>query len=310
MTHPHASKEGYIALDKRSGQWTVRISLGDRCKCYTSPFRQDCERWLENIKAHGDQTNDPEWVKQEIISRGGTNPKQVPDFPFAFLTDENDLWSFKQNRLRILKRNKGIYYVLSRNHDGISCTLEKLRYCVDNNVSPLALSRAKLSVDQGTSELMDCTEYVQKRLRENRKERISTHAEEYMETAEKWCHNVLQFYRGNEKAAIELRKVLDRLRPFITDYVRDVLRQREEYKVQFIVDEVMSETMLRTLERQAVIYSPYNYMQRLCRHFHDIIKDVGGKARLEEGSVRIIGGWRKEAIKQMYNIDTECLMNN
>ena len=107
-------------------------------------------------------------------------------------------------------------------------------------------------------------------------EHISTHAEEYMETAEKWCHHVLQFYRGNEKAAIELRKVLDRLRPFITDYVRNVLRLREEYKVQFIVDEVMSETMLRTLERQAVIYSPYNYMQRLCRHFHDIIKDVGG----------------------------------
>jgi hypothetical protein len=101
-----------------------------------------------------------------------------------------------------------------------------------------------------------------------------------------------------------LRKVLDRLRPFITDYVRNVLRQREEYKVQFIVDEVMSETMLRTLERQAVIYSPYNYMQRLCRHFHDIIKDVGGKARLEEGSVRIIGGWKKDAMKQMYNIGT------
>lgn len=88
MAHPHASKEGHIALDKRSGQWTVRISLGDKCKCYTSPFRQDCERWMENIKAYGDQTNDPEWVKREIISRGGTNPKQVPDFPFAFLTDE------------------------------------------------------------------------------------------------------------------------------------------------------------------------------------------------------------------------------
>ena len=164
MTHPHASKEGHIALDKRSGQWTVRISLGDRCKCYTSPFRQDCERWLENIKTHGDQTNDPEWVKQEIISRGGTNPKQVPDFPLAFLTDENDLWSCKQQRLRILKRNKGRYYVLTRNRDAISCTLEKLRYCVDNNVSPLALSRAKLAVqglnNSGIWAVFALTEYL------------------------------------------------------------------------------------------------------------------------------------------------------
>lgn len=38
-----------------------------------------------------------------------------------------------------------------------------LRYCVDNNVSLLTLSRARMSVDQGTVELMDCTVYVQKR---------------------------------------------------------------------------------------------------------------------------------------------------
>jgi hypothetical protein len=174
---------------------------------------------------------------------------------------------------------------------------------VDNNVSPLALSRAKLSVDQGTSELMDCTEYVQKRLRENRKERISTHAEEYMETAEKWCHHVLQFYRGNKNAAVELQKVLDRLRPFLTNYVRNVLLQRDDDKVRFIVEEAMSGTMLRTLERQAVIYSPYNYMQRLCRKLHGIIKDVGGKAYLEDGSIRIIGGLKKDTMKQMYNIE-------
>jgi hypothetical protein len=166
----------------------------------------------------------------------------------------------------------------------------------------LALSRAKLSVDQGTAELMDCTDYCQKRLRENRKERISTHAEEYMETAEKWCHNVLLFYRGNKKAAIELQKILDSLRPFLTDYVRDILWLREDNKVSFIVDEVMSETLLRTLERQTIIYSPYIYMQRLCRKFRDIIKDVGGKARLEEGSVRIIGGWKKDTVKRLYNM--------
>jgi hypothetical protein len=149
---------------------------------------------------------------------------------------------------------------------------------------------------------MDCTDYCQKRLRENRKERISTHAEEYMETAEKWCHNVLLFYRGNKKAAIELQKILDSLRPFLTDYVRDVLRLREDNKVSFIVDEVMSETLLRTLERHAIIYSPYNYMQRLCRKFRGIIKDVGGKARLEEGSVRIIGGLKKDTVKRLYNM--------
>jgi hypothetical protein len=57
------------------------------------------------------------------------------------------------------------------------------------------------------------------------------------------------------------------------------------------------------LERQAVIYSPYNYMQRLCRKLHGIIKDVGGKAYLEDGSIRIIGGLKKDTMKQMYNIE-------
>ena len=303
MGKPHATKNGHIVFDERDKQWTARIAVGDRCKCYRSPFRQDCEQWMSNIKEHGDQMNDPEWIRQEIVRRGGTNPKQVPDFPFAFLTDENDLWSCKQQRLRILKRNKDRYYVLNRNNDSISCTLEKLRYCVENNVSPLALSRAKLSVDQGTTELIDCTDYILKRMRENRMERVGTHAEEYLETAETWCHNVLAFYRGNENAAVELQNVLDRLRPFLTNYVRDVLRQRDDDKVRFIVEEAMSETLLRTLERQSVIYSPYNYMQRLCRKLHGIIKDVGGKARLEEGSVRIIGGLKKDTMKQMYNIE-------
>ena len=29
---------------------------------------------------------------------------------------------------------------------------------------------------------------------------------------------------------------------------------------------------------------------------------VGGKARLEEGSIRIIGGWKKDTLKRLYNI--------
>lgn len=301
MSKLHATENGNI-YRKSGGKWMADVLIAGKRKRYTSNSWLDCERWLAEVKANGDKTTDPEWVKQEIVRCGGTNPKQVPDFPFAFLTDENDLWSCKQNRLRILKLNKGLYYVLSRSHDSISCTLEKLRYCVEHGVSPLALSSARLSVAKGTTELIDCTDYCQQRLREQRKERISTHAEEYMETSEKWCHNVLQFYRGNEKAAIELQKILDSLRPFLTDYIRDVLRLREDNKVSFIVDEVMSETLLRTLERQSIIYSPYAYMQRLCRKFRDIIKDVGGKARLEEGSVRIIGGWKKDTVKRLYNV--------
>jgi hypothetical protein len=300
MKKPHASKNGHIVFNEKRGQWSVRISLDGRSRCFQSPYRQDCERWLDDIKENGYHMTDPKWIRREIMKRGGTNPRQVPDFPFAFLTDENDLWSCKQNRLRILKRNKGIYYILTRNHANVSCTLDKLRFCIENNVSPLVLSKCKLSVDNG--QLMDCTDYCQKQLRDRRNERISSHAEEYIETAERWCHYVLAFYRGDEEAVVELRKVLDRLRPLLTDYVHDVLRQHDENKVRYIVDEVMSETLLRTLERKAVIYSPYNYMQRLCRKFHDIIKDVGGKARLEEGNIRIIGGRNKDIMKQLYNI--------
>lgn len=302
MTHPHASKEGRIVFDEERYQWTAMIRYDGRTKCYTSPYRQDCDRWLDNIKTHGDRMNDQEWIKQEIMSRGGTNPKQVPDFQFAFLTDENDLWSYKQNRLRILKRNKGIYYVLSRNHDSVTCTMEKLRYCVDNNISPLTMSKCKLSIDKGTAELMDCTDYIRKRMSEMRAIRITKHAEEYMEIAESWCRNVLKYYRGDVSATIELRRILERLHPFLIAYIYEVIGLRDENKVRFIVDETTSETLLRTLERRAVIYSPYNYMQRLCRKYNDMIKDVGGKARLEDGSVRIIGGWKKDTMKEMYNI--------
>ena len=298
----HTSKNGSILFDKRYNYWTARIAIGNIAKGYSSPYRQDCERWLSNIKANGDNTNDTEWVRQEIISRGGTNPQQVPDFPLHFLTDEGDLWSCKQQRLRILKRSRGIYYRLSRNDGEVSCTEEKLRYCINNKVSPLTLSQCKLSVEQGTSELMDYTEYAQKRLAEGRIKNISEHAEEYIEITEKWCHNVLLFWRGNKEAGVELGRISDSLRPFLTGYVRNVLRQVDECKVQFIVDEVIGETLLRALDRKSIIFSPYTYMQRLARKFHDIIKDCGGRVQQLEGSVRVIGGFKKGDIKKIYNL--------
>lgn len=301
MKKPHASKKGII-YRRKDGKWNADILTDGKRKRFSSPYRHDCERWLENVKANGELTTDKEWIVQEIVRRGGTNPKQVPDFPFAFLTDENDLWSCKQGRLRILKLNKGLYYVLNCRHDSISCTLEKIRYCVDNNVSPLALSRARLSVEKGTAELIDCTEYIQRRLRASRQIRISSHADEYVELSERWCHNVLQFYRGNEKASVELQKVLSGLRPYVTDYVRDVIKLRDESKIKYIVDEAISETMLRTLERQSIITSPYNYTLYLCRRLCKAIKDVGGVARLEDGNVRIIGCKKTDAMKQLYNI--------
>ena len=298
----HTSKKGSILFDKRRNYWTARIAIGNTAKGYSSPFRQDCERWLSNIKANGDQMSNPEWVRQEIIRRGGTNPKQVPDFPFHFLTDEGDLWCCKQQRLRILKRGRGIYYVLNRNDGAISCTEEKLRYCIDNNISPLALSRAKLSIDQGTSELIDCTEYALKRLAECRGRFVSEHAEEFMERTEKWCHSVLLFWRGQKDAAIEIRNILESLRPFLVYYVRNSLKQTGEYKAQFIVDEVISETLQRTLEGKKPISSPYPYMQRMCRKLHSYIKSIGGKAQLEDGNVRIIGGWKNGTMEKIYNL--------
>lgn len=301
MRHQSASKDGHIAFDKSRGTWNARIWIDDHCKSYRSPYRQDCERWLQEVKACRLSYGDAEWITKEIISYGGTNPKQVPDFPCHFFTDENELWSFKQNRLRKLKPRNAIgSYFLTSDNDGISMTRERIRYCVDNNISPLSLSRAKLSISKGTMELEDVTEYIKKRIKEDREKDIREHAEEYMEVTEKWCSNVLAFYRGEKDAAVKLQNILEQVRPFLVAYVHDVMLIRNDDKVRFIVDEVMSETMYRTLNKESVIYAPYPYMKALARAYKWIIQSVRGTAMIEDGRVRIIGCRKKESLKQIY----------
>lgn len=241
--------------------------------------------------------------QQKIISKGDTNPVPIPGFPNAWLTDEGHVWSLGNGRLRKRKPQRGRYYALNEGDDCVTCTVDKLRYCIEHGMSPLTLSRCKLAVRKGQSglELVDMTQYVHDQMTRNRERNYDQHAEEYMEVAEQWCHNVLLFWRGHKEAAVEMRKTLDRLRPYLVDYAHHTMKISDEHKTQFIIDEVMSETMLRTLERKAVIHSPYGYMLRLIRAAARIIREVNGKTCLEHGSVRIVGGWRKDTMKEIYN---------
>jgi hypothetical protein len=241
-------------------------------------------------------------TKKDIMKQGGVNPMAVPGFPSYFLTEDGRLWSVKGSTPRVLKMNKAKYYVLSDGYDSVTCSQDKLRYCVENGVNPLTMSKCELALAKGENRLIDYTDKLQDALRCRRRSERDN-AEKWLETAEKWCHHVLAYYHGDAHALVVVGDMLNSFRPLLSDHVQSALHLTDENKIRFVVDEVVSETLQRVVNRDAVVYSPYMYMKCLCRRLNDNIKKVGGKARLENGDIRIIGGWKKETIRDVYRYD-------
>lgn len=253
------------------------------------------------------QPFDPEQGKRRIMELGGTNPVQIPDFPHHFLTDEDEVWSCQPNlewEPRLLCKHKGIYFRLYRGKKNNVCvTSEKLRWCIEHNTSPLVMSQCKLAVAEG-HELIDVTEAVQRSIKRNRKARVDEHLEEYLEAAESWTHHLLAYYHGDKSAAEALWATCEKLRPLLTAHVKQRFTIYNEDKVKFIVDETISETMYRALNRTACITQPYIYMYKLARGVFYSIRDIGFvTARVEDGNIRLKAGWSKKSIKMMYHLD-------
>lgn len=261
----HTTSNGSVYRDNRRSLWTARIAVGNGTKCYSSPYREDCERWLNGMRDDS-MPHDPQWVRDEIIRRGGINPRQVPDFPY-FLTDTGDLWSVHNNRLRMVKLSRRKYYVLTNSGNSITCTLEKLLYCISHNVSPQVLSRCKLSVDADTHKLINSQEYASKCRSDNRRTFLCHHAENLLGDTEEWCRSMLSYYRGNKDAVSGMYNILSKQREWLIYYIQSSLRLSDA-RAKYIADEVISETLSRAIERRALILSPFTYMKRLSRRIN------------------------------------------
>lgn len=304
-TMTHTSKKGTIWYNCQRGNWTAEFRFKDGKKSFCSANRQDCEIWLNEIRGKGSQSSANEINVKEVVrmikKNGESKPQQVPDFPSYFLTAKGNLYSYKNMKLRELKLQNGHHYTMCKESSYITCSIDKLRWCIEHQVSPLKLSECKLSVKKGYGELIDVTEMVRQSIQKNREEKISKYANDYLHTIERWCHNVQELYSGNHEAMIILREIIHGLRKEVEHYVRNNLRVYDSKKVKFITDEVESETMLRVLNKNTVICNPYLYMQHLSKGLHAKIKQCRGVARQEGSDVRIVGRWTKQDFKEMYN---------
>jgi hypothetical protein len=291
----HTNNKGTVWYCKDRRRWVAQFQFPNGKRSYYSPYRQDCERWIEGVRGKGSAEEvsrvDMEMVRREI----GGDPKQVPGFPNYIQTEDDRLFKYKNGRVIEMRIGKNRAYYLSDQGRAIGCNVDKLRFCVDKGISPTTISHCKLSVERGEDGmmLMDITDRIQKSIRRNKDEFLTKHSEEYLQMTEEWCHNVLEVHRGNMEAIIHLRRIIERMRPELERYIRTTLRQTGVNKLKFMVEEVESETLHRAIERTAAVCAPWNYMRHLCRNLHYRLMNNRGKVIKIGNNFRVIGGTEK-----------------
>lgn len=291
----HTSNKGTIYYSDDKKRWIAEYRFADGKRSYQSPYRHDCEVWLQGVRKKGSAADvssvDMEMMRREVDG----NPKQVPGFPTYFLNDDNKLFRCKNGRVRELKMCKAGTYCIYTDGKPMNCGVNKLRYCVDQDISPTMLSLCRLSVERGEDglSLVDITERIQKSIRRNKNDFYTKYAQDYLQMTEEWCHNVLQVHKGDTDAIINLRKIIERMRPELERYIRTSLRQTGEAKVKFLIEETESETLGRAISRTAAVCNPWQYMRNLARNLHWQICRHHGRIIRKGDQLRVIGGWEE-----------------
>ena len=302
----HYSKKGSVHFESNKNRYAAFIKIDDKGYSYRSRFKTDCEAWLEIMRNGGNANertlaaNNP--VKS-IVEMGGTNPHPIPGFPMYYLTDEGDVWSVKHRIAIKLRRNKGKYFVLTENHNGVSCTLERLQYSIAHNVSPLAFSLSKLSVvrkNDGELKLVDCTEYCKDCQRKQVQLKWSN-VKHYLEENVEWSRYLIAYYDGDNKKLIEVKQMLEQRRDRLADYLRYKLRVSDALRIRFVTDEVISEMMVRIVNKTALVISPMLYMEALARGINQRIRNVRGRVFCDNNILHVKGDLSKVVTPPNFN---------
>lgn len=279
-TKSHIGKRGCVFFDNTKKKWVAEVRFSDGRKCYSSSYRQDCEQWLNSVRGFSCAKAinlTPKKIREEIERIGDTDPKQVPGFPKSWLSAEGNLYSTSTGRVIRRQRSKGIYYTLSHGHDSVSCTLDKLRYCIENNVSPLTMSRCKLSVIKGESglQLLDVTEHIRQQTRKYH-ERKWYNVEDMLRENIEWNGHLLAYYLGDINRLKDIRQMLENRRDSMINYITKTLRISDEIRQKFIIDETISELMLRIADKKCLVVAPLPYMEHLSRRINESIRGYHG----------------------------------
>lgn len=290
---PHVSRQGGVFFDSRKQKWVAEIAFPDGRKSYSSAYREDCERWLDSVRGYHSKAAaslDPDKIRREIEAMGDHDPQQVPGFPKSWLSAEGNLYGTATGRVIRRQRSKGIYYTLSQGHDSVSCTLERLRYCIEHDVDPLTMSHCRLSVSQGLNgtELMDVTEYIRQQRRAYH-ERKWYNVEDIIQENIEWNQHLLAYYQGDVERLTPLRAILERRRTAMENYITRSLKVSDEVRCRFIIDETISELMLRLAEKRCMVVSPLSYMEKLSRRINDSIRECHARV-FDDGNVFHVKG--------------------
>lgn len=237
--------------------------------------------------------------REQLVAVGCKNPTAVPGVEDVYLTDDDELWSYRRGRMHQLHSRTGRYNV-----GGITATVEKVRWCIEHDTPLHYLSEAKVAVcrHEGRLRLMDRGDYIREQLRRGRRSQFYANSEEFIKTVEEWCHYVTALYGGDPQALTQLWAIMSRLRPHLDTYMRSTLMCYSEARRKWVIDEVAAETIYRVTNRLTPVFEPYSYMRKMCRLVLIELKKIHGTACIEDDNIRIIGSWNRETKKQIYKI--------
>ena len=294
----HYSKKGSVTYDKTKQWWVATIQIDGKGRSFVSKCKGDCEGWLDIMRNGGNDARyrhkASDTPLEDIATMGGTNPRQVPGFEHYYLCDDGKLFSVKGRLAVIIKPQRGRYLRMSESGNEISVTLERLEYCIANNICPTLLSRCKLSVVRGEAglQLMDCTDYVKQATRRSH-ERKWNNIEVFLRENMEWSGHLLAYYSGDTKRLADISKMLEKRREHLQAYIKDTIRVSDNDRIAFISEEVISEMLHRIVNQTALINSPLVYLESLARGINQRIRSVRGKVFCDNNVFHVKGDLSK-----------------
>lgn len=282
------SKNGIVTRDG-AGRYAARIHVNGEDRCHRSQDKGDCERWLSFMRGELPMSEHNEEVVEAIVQMGGSNPIQVPGFSDYYITDDNELFSARSwNPVRI-KIHRDRWYRLTDGEHEISVTPKKLRWCVENGVSPALLSRCKMSVVSGQSglELIDRKDAVRRTVSGNREHEISEIVP-FIEDTIKWNTILLAYYKGDTQALMTLKQMIEAKRTYLEYYVKHTLKVDSHERVAYIAEAAIEEITNRIVQRTGVISIPHLYLKQVAVGINSSIKKIRGRVLFDNDAYHII----------------------
>lgn len=288
MNRPTKKRESHenistctVYFEGAKKKWAASVVFTDkRTKHYYSPYREDCERWLSLAaqKSSKDDIDEARVADEEVVkyieSLGYHNVAKIPGSKFYWLTGEGCLFSTATGCVRLRRRSHGKYYALCKDSREVTCTLERLQWCVENGVDPWTLAKEKLSVHREGEQLalMTTVEHIRRTMKAKHKERVNSNLLAWHQKAAKWNQNIVSLLTGDTHVAREIKSMIEDERQNLEEYIHGTLFITDKIKVKYLVEESLSETYTRVMSKSYIVINPMTYVRVMARKYKRMLE--------------------------------------